>query len=133
MVSRLRIINQTAAPGNGGRCFFVENAIFLLNLLRRFVQSEFLSGSVPEWLKGMGCKPIGVSLRWFESSPAQLPAFRTESQAIVFSGLVSRGKGLTSLSVVLLCESVRPCSAVVCMEFCMVFSASSNNVIFAAS
>ena len=28
-------------------------------------------GSVPEWLKGMGCKPIGVSLRWFESNPAQ--------------------------------------------------------------
>ena len=27
-------------------------------------------GSVPEWLKGTGCKPVGVSLRWFESSPA---------------------------------------------------------------
>ena len=29
------------------------------------------SGSVPEWLKGTGCKPVGVSLRWFESNPAQ--------------------------------------------------------------
>ena len=28
-------------------------------------------GSVPEWTKGMGCKPIGVSLRWFDSNPAQ--------------------------------------------------------------
>ena len=28
------------------------------------------AGSVPEWLKGTGCKPVGVSLRWFESSPA---------------------------------------------------------------
>ena len=27
-------------------------------------------GSVPEWLKGTGCKPVGVSLRWFESTPA---------------------------------------------------------------
>jgi hypothetical protein len=27
-------------------------------------------GSVPEWLKGTGCKPVGESLRWFESSPA---------------------------------------------------------------
>ncbi len=26
---------------------------------------------MPEWLKGTGCKPVGVSLRWFESSPAQ--------------------------------------------------------------
>jgi hypothetical protein len=25
---------------------------------------------VPERLKGTGCKPVGVSLRWFESSPA---------------------------------------------------------------
>ena len=27
-------------------------------------------GSVPEWLKGTGCKPVSESLRWFESSPA---------------------------------------------------------------
>jgi hypothetical protein len=26
---------------------------------------------VPEWLKGTGCKPVGASLRWFESNPAQ--------------------------------------------------------------
>ena len=25
---------------------------------------------MPEWLKGTGCKPVGVSLRWFESNPA---------------------------------------------------------------
>jgi hypothetical protein len=25
---------------------------------------------VPEWLKGTDCKSVGVSLRWFESSPA---------------------------------------------------------------
>ena len=29
-----------------------------------------ITGSVPEWLKGTGCKPVGVSLRWFESNPA---------------------------------------------------------------
>ena len=29
------------------------------------------SGRVPEWLKGTGCKPVGVCLRWFESSRAQ--------------------------------------------------------------
>ena len=27
-------------------------------------------GSVPEWLKGTGCKPVGGSLRRFESCPA---------------------------------------------------------------
>ena len=25
-------------------------------------------GGVPEWLKGTGCKPVGVRLRWFESN-----------------------------------------------------------------
>ena len=39
---------------------------------------------MPEWLKGTGCKPVSVSLRWFESSPTQLPAIRTELQARVF-------------------------------------------------
>ncbi len=34
-----------------------------------------LKGSVPEWLKGMGCKPISESLRWFESSPAHWIVF----------------------------------------------------------
>ncbi len=28
----------------------------------------FPFGGMPEWLKGTGCKPVGVSLRWFESS-----------------------------------------------------------------
>ena len=28
-------------------------------------------GRVPEWLKGTGCKPVGICLRWFESSRAQ--------------------------------------------------------------
>ena len=28
-----------------------------------------VSGEVPEWPKGTGCKPVGVSLRRFESSP----------------------------------------------------------------
>ncbi len=23
---------------------------------------------MPEWLKGTGCKPVGVRLRWFESN-----------------------------------------------------------------
>ena len=27
-------------------------------------------GGVPEWPKGTGCKPVGVSLRRFKSSPA---------------------------------------------------------------
>jgi hypothetical protein len=35
-----------------------------------------MDGSVPEWLKGTGCKPVGVSLRWFESNPAHF--FRGE-------------------------------------------------------
>jgi hypothetical protein len=25
-------------------------------------------GGMPEWLKGTGCKPVGVRLRWFESN-----------------------------------------------------------------
>jgi hypothetical protein len=32
-----------------------------------FVRSGF--GGVPEWLKGTGCKPVDVRLRWFESNP----------------------------------------------------------------
>jgi hypothetical protein len=32
-------------------------------------------GSVPEWSKGMGCKPIGASLRWFDSNPAHISSF----------------------------------------------------------
>jgi hypothetical protein len=28
------------------------------------------SGSVPEWPKGTGCKPVALPLRWFESNPA---------------------------------------------------------------
>ena len=31
------------------------------------------SGGVPEWLKGTGCKPVGVCLRWFESNPLHQP------------------------------------------------------------
>ena len=31
-------------------------------------------GGVPEWLKGTGCKPVGVCLRWFESNPLHQPA-----------------------------------------------------------
>ena len=38
----------------------------------RFGNLTIKDGSVPEWLKGMGCKPIGVSLRWFESNPAHI-------------------------------------------------------------
>ena len=30
---------------------------------------KLLRGGVPEWLKGTGCKPVGVRLRWFESNP----------------------------------------------------------------
>ena len=41
-------------------------------------------GSVPEWLKGTGCKPVGVSLRWFESTPAQL---YTPSQSHFYRGV----------------------------------------------
>ncbi len=33
-------------------------------------------GGVPEWLKGTGCKPVGVSLRWFESNPLHQLAMR---------------------------------------------------------
>ena len=31
--------------------------------------AESQLGGVPEWLKGTGCKPVGVRLRWFESNP----------------------------------------------------------------
>ena len=31
------------------------------------------SGEVPEWLKGTGCKPVGESLRWFESNSLHAP------------------------------------------------------------
>ena len=36
---------------------------------RRFVRCWRRSGGVPERLKGTGCKPVGVRLRWFESNP----------------------------------------------------------------
>ena len=47
---------------------------FSCNTSRQKVKFNQRSGSVPERLKGMGCKPIGVSLRWFESNPAQYAA-----------------------------------------------------------
>src|SRR5262249_8656428 len=28
------------------------------------------TGSIPEWPKGTGCKPVALSLRWFESNSA---------------------------------------------------------------
>lgn len=34
--------------------------------------SDSNQGRVPEWLKGAGCKPAGVSLRGFESLPAHI-------------------------------------------------------------
>ncbi len=34
--------------------------------------TNFIDGSVPERPKGTGCKPVGASLRWFDSNPAQL-------------------------------------------------------------
>ena len=38
---------------------------------RTFISSPTwkFQGGVPEWLKGTGCKPVGVRLRWFESNP----------------------------------------------------------------
>ena len=38
---------------------------------RTFVLSPTckFQGGVPEWLKGTGCKPVDVRLRWFESNP----------------------------------------------------------------
>gem|GEM_PF-3212317 len=36
-----------------------------------WVQAFWTIGSVPEWLMGTGCKPVGESLRRFESYPAQ--------------------------------------------------------------
>jgi hypothetical protein len=38
-------------------------------------------GSVPEWLKGTGCKPVGESLRWFESNPAHYRKFTNSSNS----------------------------------------------------
>ena len=37
---------------------------------RTFISSPTwkFQGGVPEWLKGTGCKPVGVRLRWFESN-----------------------------------------------------------------
>ena len=42
----------------------------LIGAFRRAEEARRTIGSVPEWLKGTGCKPVGASLRWFESNPA---------------------------------------------------------------
>ena len=34
-----------------------------------WMKQRIFQGGVPEWLKGTGCKPVGESLRWFESNP----------------------------------------------------------------
>ncbi len=43
----------------------------LFPVSRTFILSPtwMFQGGVPEWLKGTGCKPVGVRLRWFESNP----------------------------------------------------------------
>ena len=40
---------------------------------------DVASGSVPEWPKGTGCKPVALPLRWFESNPAH-PALRASRE-----------------------------------------------------
>ena len=49
---------------------------------------------MPERLKGMGCKPISVSLRWFESSPAQLFFYLTIFGYVVFISTVFQRESL---------------------------------------
>jgi hypothetical protein len=39
-------------------------------MFRICVDYSQINGSVPERPKGTGCKPVGVSLRWFDSNPA---------------------------------------------------------------
>ena len=64
---------------------------------------------MPEWLKGMDCKSIGLRLRWFESSPAhhqagvaqlverQLPKLNVESSSL-FSRSTKKDPSKTGLS-----------------------------------
>lgn len=48
-----------------------KKSIFGVDFAKRNGKMTYSTGSVPEWLKGMDCKSIGESLRWFESNPAQ--------------------------------------------------------------
>ena len=42
---------------------------------------------MPEWLKGTDCKSVGASLRWFESTPAQI---KTEMTFVISVFIMSK-------------------------------------------
>jgi hypothetical protein len=60
---------EKRVPPQPRRCLQSNNAGVMLQCVA--------VGRVPEWLKGTGCKPVGVSLRWFESSRAQFNSVRS--------------------------------------------------------
>lgn len=62
-----------------------------------------LSGRVPEWPKGTGCKPVGVSLRRFESFRAQSCFSPTTTPARVVRIFLS---SLSSVSAVHCCQCI---------------------------
>ena len=51
------------------------NVTYRCRVLMLLLASD--KGSVPEWPKGTGCKPVGVCLRRFKSSPAHKRWSRT--------------------------------------------------------
>ncbi len=57
----------------------------------------FQSGEVPEWPKGTGCKPVGIALRRFESSPLhQFPSMSGNSSMARASAFQAEGCGFES-------------------------------------
>ncbi len=58
-------------------CSFFLISIQEVSLLR-------LYGGVPEWLKGAGCKPVGLRLQRFESSPLHFFGFMAKLLAGYF-------------------------------------------------
>jgi hypothetical protein len=54
------------------------------------VSVNLRNGSVPERPKGTGCKPVGASLRWFDSNPAHLPSLSSEDNEFFIYGRLAQ-------------------------------------------
>ncbi len=67
---------------------------------QNYLVNSCVYGSVPEWLKGTGCKPVSESLRWFESSPAHL--FLGDCQYLIFVFAKNHYKKVLTNIVILL-------------------------------
>ena len=75
----------------------------------RTISNDARQGSVPERLKGTGCKPVGASLRWFESNPAH-HCFALSPKALFcaeFRRFPNRLRRYARLRVRLLCRILR--------------------------